>query len=220
MLSFIFPNKGLWLYRGQSPTYFLLCSAEFRMHFLKIRPIVVLYRYRRLSVPFREYIQGKCTAGYNYIRQEIIFLNADYRFCYVLGLSFSSWYCRIVDWKYLYNLYPGLLAGDESGRLYDLCSEVQSDMQISVITRPIKLLPDIYKRVSHIALRCSVQRADLVCKVWGAQEAEGRYSLLYRFRIAGRCVGANTNASTFASFQVSSDSVVRNGLFRCSFRCN
>ena len=116
-------------------------------------------------------------------------MNADYRFCYVLGLSFSSWYCRIVDWKYLYNLYPGLLVGDKSGRLYDLCSEVQSDMQISVITRPIKLLPDIYKRVSHIALRCSVQRADLVCKVWGTQEAEGRYSLLYRFRIAGDVSG-------------------------------
>ena len=62
-------------------------------------------------------------------------------------------------------------------------------MQISVITRPIKLLPDIYKRVSHIALRCSVQWGDLVCKVWGAQEAEGRYSLLYRFRIAGDVPG-------------------------------
>lgn len=140
-------------------------------------------------VPFRKYIQGKCTAGYNYIRQEIIFLNADYRFCYVFGLSFSSWYCRIVDWRYLYNLYPGLLAGDENSRLYDLCSEDQSDTQISVITRPIKLLPDIYKRISHIALRCSVQRADLVCKVWGAQEAEGRYSLLYRFRITGDVPG-------------------------------
>lgn len=89
----------------------------------------------------------------------------------------------------MYNLYPGLLAGDENGKLYDLCSEAQSDIQIGVITRPIKLLPDIYKRISHIALRCTVQNADLVCKVWGAQESEGNYSLLYRFRITGTVSG-------------------------------
>ncbi len=140
-------------------------------------------------VSFREYIQGKCVAGYNYIRQEVIFLNADYCFCYVFGLSFSNWYCRVAGWQYLYNLYPGLLAGDADGKLYDLCSEMQSDASVSVVSRPIKLYPDVYKRISQIALRCKAQNADLVCYLWGAQEAEDPYTLLYRFQVSGKVSG-------------------------------
>lgn len=140
-------------------------------------------------LPFKEYIKGKCIAGYNYIRQEIIFLNTDYNYCYVFGLTLSNWYCRTINWKYLYNLYPGLLAGDKDGALYDLCTENQDDVRISALTRSIKLLPDTYKRISQVALRCNARRADLTCRIWGAQEAESGYTLLYRLHITGPVSG-------------------------------
>ena len=142
-----------------------------------------------MPLSFKEYIQGRCIAGYNYIRQEIIFLNSDYDYCYVFELTHSNWYCRTTNWKYLYNLYPGLLAGDENGILYDLCTENQDDMQVSALTRSIKLLPDTYKRISQVGLRCNARYADLTCRLWGAQEAESTYTLLYQIHINGPLSG-------------------------------
>lgn len=120
----------------------------------------------------------KCTGGYLYPRQEIIFSHPDYDFVYVFMLNERSFYRRNLQVSYLRSFYPDLLAGSKEGEIYNLCNETEGNQQIALITRAIKLVPDIYSRWRQIFIRGDFEDTDLSVSLWGSNQANGRYYCL------------------------------------------
>ena len=81
---------------------------------------------------------------------------------WVFDLASAQWTRRMTTYKAFHSLYPSLLAIDEDSRVYDLCDEQESgDVEIALVTRAVKLLPDVLKRITCWALRCSDDDAAL-----------------------------------------------------------
>ena len=134
------------------------------------------------ATPFGNFVKN-AVIGYNYIEKELLFLSPGYPYMWVFDLASAQWTRRMTTYKAFHSLYPSLLAIDEDSRVYDLCDEQESgDVEIALVTRAVKLLPDVLKRITCWALRCSDDDAALSLSVWGANRAQEGYGCIYQGR--------------------------------------
>ena len=141
------------------------------------------------ATPFGNFVKN-AVIGYNYIEKELLFLSPGYPYMWVFDLASAQWTRRMTTYKAFHSLYPSLLAIDEDSRVYDLCDEQESgDVEIALVTRAVKLLPDVLKRITCWALRCSDDDAALSLSVWGANRAQEGYGCIYRAEANGALPG-------------------------------
>ena len=141
------------------------------------------------DTPFRTFVEN-AEIGYNYIEKELLFLAPGYSYMWVFDLLSAQWTRRSASYVSFYSLYPTLLAVDDESRVYDLCDEQAADgVEVALVTRAIKLLPDVEKRIPRWALRCSDDNASLAFSLWASNRADEGYGAIFRARAEGAIPG-------------------------------
>lgn len=142
------------------------------------------------ETPFYTFVTT-AEVGYNYIEKELLFLSPDYPYMWVFDLTSAQWARRSVTYEAFYSLYPSLLAIGPSGEVYDLCDEqTYEEVEIALITRAVKLWPDVPKRIPRLAIRCGDEEGvALSLSVWGSNRAEQGYGCIYRAQVDGPLPG-------------------------------
>ena len=141
------------------------------------------------NTPFRTFVEN-AEIGYNYIEKELLFLSPGYSYMWVFDLLSAQWTRRSASYVSFYSLYPTLLAVDDESRVYDLCDEQAADrVEVALVTRAIKLLPDVEKRIPRWALRCSDDNASLAFSLWASNRADEGYGAIFGARAEGAIPG-------------------------------
>lgn len=142
------------------------------------------------DTPFYTFVTT-AEVGYNYIEKELLFLSPDYPYMWVFDLVSAQWTRRSTTYEAFYSLYPSLLAIGRAGEVYDLCDEQSgSEVEIALVTRAVKLWPDVPKRIPRLAIRCGDEEgAALSLSVWGSNRAEQGYGCIYRAQVDGPLPG-------------------------------
>lgn len=96
--------------------------------------------------PFSQFLNG-CRMIYDYTHQRIIVYNTIKDYAYVYSLKDHKWSTMPTSIDYGINSYPEALAVTDDGMLIDLSKDgnVTTGVKSIIITRPIKLEPDILK---------------------------------------------------------------------------
>ena len=138
--------------------------------------------------PFKTFVKN-AVVGYNYTGKELLFLNTDYDYMWVFDLRTLQWSVRTSNYTRFFTLYPALLAIDGASCIYDLCQEENTPQtNIAWVSRAIKVIPDVPKRVR----RCMVRAAGsgrLDVSLWASNRAEEGYGCIYRATVEGRMAG-------------------------------
>lgn len=97
-------------------------------------------------LPFSQFLDG-CRMIYDYTHQRIIVYNTSKDYAYVYSLKDHKWSTMPTSIDYGVNSYPEALAVTDDGMLVDLSKDgnVTTGVKGLIITRPIKLEPDILK---------------------------------------------------------------------------
>ena len=97
-------------------------------------------------LPFSQFLNG-CSMIYDYTHQRIIVYNTSKDYAYVYSLKDHKWSTMPTSIDYGVNSYPEALAVTDDGMLVDLSKDgnVTTGVKGIIITRPIKLEPDILK---------------------------------------------------------------------------
>lgn len=97
-------------------------------------------------LPFSQFLNG-CRMIYDYTHQRIIVYNSGSNYAYVYSLKDHKWSTMPTSIDYGINSYPEALAVTDDGMLIDLSKDgnVTTGVKGIIITRPIKLEPDILK---------------------------------------------------------------------------
>lgn len=97
-------------------------------------------------LPFSQFLDG-CRMIYDYTHQRIIVYNTSKDYAYVYSLKDHKWSTMPTSIDYGVNSYPEALAVTDDGMLVDLSKDgnVTTGVKGIIITRPIKLEPDILK---------------------------------------------------------------------------
>lgn len=97
-------------------------------------------------LPFSQFLNG-CRMIYDYTHQRIIVYNSAHNYAYVYSLKDHKWSTMPTSIDYGVNSYPEALAVTDDGRLIDLSKDgnVTTGVKGILVTRPIKLEPDILK---------------------------------------------------------------------------
>ena len=141
------------------------------------------------NTPFRTFVEN-AEIGYNYIEKELLFLAPGYSYMWVFDLLSAQWTRRSASYVSFYSLYPTLLAVDDESRVYDLCDEqAAGGVEVALVTRAIKLLPDVEKRIPRWALRCSDDNASLAFSLWASNRADEGYGAIFGARAEGAIPG-------------------------------
>ena len=70
-----------------------------------------------------------------------------------------------------------------------MMQEAPGDVPFALVTRPIKLIPDFYKRWRETSVLCTFDSSWLQLSLWGGYEAEGSFRKLSSFNLAGKIRG-------------------------------
>lgn len=141
------------------------------------------------DTPFRTFVKN-ADVGYNYIEKELLFLSPDYPYMWVFDLLSAQWTRRSTTYASFYSLYPTLLAVDESSNIYDLCDEQEADeVEVALVTRAVKLLPDVTKRTPWWTLRCRDDNALLNFSLWASNRADEGYGAIFKAQAEGALPG-------------------------------
>lgn len=138
--------------------------------------------------PLKTFVKN-AVAGYNYTEKELLFLNTDYDYMWVFDLRMLQWSVRTNRYSGFLTLYPALLAIDETSRIYDLCQENNAPLtNIAWVSRAIKVIPDVPKRVRRCIIRAAGSgRIDV--SLWASNRAEKGYGCIYRATVEGSMSG-------------------------------
>ncbi len=131
----------------------------------------------------------ECQLGYNYVTQELVFLHPLFPYLLILHIPSGNIYRRSGRYSSLYQHFPILLVSDANGIVYDMMQEAPGDVPFALVTRPIKLIPDFYKRWRETSVLCTFDSSWLQLSLWGGYEAEGSFRKLSSFNLAGKIRG-------------------------------
>lgn len=138
---------------------------------------------------FVAYLAG-AQIGYNYAYNELIILNPDFSYYYVFGMDAGMWYRCTGAFAGLCHDYPYVFAVDVSGTLLHLGKERFDEKRpVALVSRALKFIPNIYKRVRRLFVRCWGEDVELDVSLWGAYEANSRYGSLCRSTVSGNVPG-------------------------------
>ena len=138
--------------------------------------------------PLETFVKN-AVVGYNYTEKELLFLNTDYDYMRVFDLRTLQWSVRTNRYSGFLTLYPALLAIDEASRIYDLSQEEKApETNIVWVSRAIKVIPDVPKRVRRCMVRAACSgRLDV--SLWASNRAEEGYGCIYRATVEGHMTG-------------------------------
>ncbi len=139
---------------------------------------------------FSDYL-ANAQIGYNYTYNELIVLNTEYPYYYVLGLDNNIWYRRTGNIAGLCRNYPYTLASDVSGTLYHMGREQFAQKRpVVMVSRALKIIPNLYKRVRRVILRMFGKNINVTASLYGAHDSNDTYGLLGRTVVSGDVPGS------------------------------
>ena len=101
---------------------------------------------------FKTYLSGALIA-YNHKENEIVVTNSSYDYSFVFNIIAGSWYKIVQTFDSVIPNYPSYY-GVKGSDFYDLEEEAAGNTVVFIETRPMKFIPDIFKKIKRIALRC------------------------------------------------------------------
>lgn len=124
----------------------------------------------------------KSRIGYNYTLNQIIISNTDpaVNYIYIYSLQQKQWNIQARNYLYMLNSYPYLYTTDTENNIYNLSrpprpEEVITATPVLLVTRPLKIIPDTYKRIVNLILRSNQQRIDgrqYITLLYGSNDTE------------------------------------------------
>ena len=110
-----------------------------------------------IDIPDFAHFISDCKMIYDYTHQHIIIFNTAFAMAFVFSLRSKQWgmmQSSIVD---KVNSYPNALAVDKSNNLVDFSINNTAPVHALIVSRPIKLTPDVLKTVGNV-IQCGFFR--------------------------------------------------------------
>ena len=141
------------------------------------------------DTPIINYINDNISVIYNHLNKELTFYNHNYTYCWVLHIPSGHLYRREESIRSMVCGGGNLLIQGQNGIIYNAHNELEAFRDISLITKPIQLAPDMYARLRQVLWRMQTSHCILSLSVLAAHEPDGTYKVIHRSNFEGAIEG-------------------------------